>query len=432
SIFQAELSKEENAVKRKRRQLNFKALKFEFGDPEALNELKSSISDPDVKRETYVILGQCFERIGEHIEALGYFKQAQESGTIADTTDATSILGIARCLKALGRSTEGLAVIEDFIRSSNEDVDANVYTALAEIYTACGKKKLSAVAKLSAFRRAPNQSRISFDAAYALSEIELDAVAAGIYKAHLRLDPKSSEAFNNLAVIYGQFNMPMEAISHFQRAADLGSAHACGNLAGKALDAGFREFANSFLEKGLEFDNTDERVGAVVSSLANLTQTEEDEKRKLEGISYSMRAFLSEFAQSAWRSKFQDQDLQSLSGKWVAEDSKTYVLSVDGERLELVTGKDVVAVRFLGRFCGGASSLVREDSVYDFQKSGLRTVWKKSGEAMLFVSPGLESIELLDVSTKKTPKHKKLKRSPKKPIQTDKQNDDINASKGTG
>jgi tetratricopeptide (TPR) repeat protein len=419
-VFRADLDKkQESDLKRKRRLVNFRRMQFDFGYSKALDELESLTTDLEAGPLAYAATGQCFASIGEHAKALDHFKQARiANGGKSDEVEAAAVVGIAQTLKAIGNPEDGLNAIESFIRTSKNDVEAWVYESLARMYEESGQDKLSAVAMLAAFGRSSSPGDNAFDAAYSLSKVGFDVAAAGVYKADLKFSKKSAASLNNLAAIYDNFEIFIEAVDIYEQAIEQGSARSCGNLAYKAIGAGFRSLAQKYIDNGLKLENTDERVGAVISSLASAVQAEEEEKRKLEAKSIKMRAFLTDFAKSAWRSIFDD--LYGLSGVWIDADGAKSEASITSGQLT-ITGEGSNPKKYSGRLCGGAACLDRQERTYDFSSTGNQYSWRTKGEAMLFVSPSLDSIEILDLVNSKEPKYIKLRRVPENSLEKPKE-----------
>ena len=63
------------------------------------------------------------------------------------------------------------------------------------------------------------------------------------YRTLLKFEPNNTGALNNIAILYGEGDMPINGVGSYKKAIQNGNALAAANLAYQYMDAGFADEA---------------------------------------------------------------------------------------------------------------------------------------------------------------------------------------------
>lgn len=271
--------------------------RYRCGDRKAAGILQELTKNEHVRHKAYWYLALIYEMIGDFSKAAEAFDKA------AKTTDDPSDRGYnisrsAGCLfkagqldKAFNRIGEGL---------SNESEPAAItrlYVGLAELYDLANEKNMKALALEKALEFESNNVSYIFDAAYSFSDQGFEELSLLHYDTLLRFDPTNAHSLNNIGVQYQQLDMPIKAVSSYNKSAELGNTLAMANLARKLISEGFIDEAKAKIEKAKAQDKMHPNVGEAISRIeASAKEEDEKEQRSLK-VAREHQDYLSSFCE---------------------------------------------------------------------------------------------------------------------------------------
>lgn len=146
----------------------------------------------------------------------------------------------------------------------------------------------------------------------------LKSLAIRHYNIILRQEPNNTGALNNIGILYGELDLPIQKVMEIRKAANQEDSHAIGNLASMLIDEGFVSEAEEVLKKAKEKDServlyARQRLQQLVS--ANDKKREEVDERS-EGLATSLSGFQFDFPF----------DVKKYHGKWVG--SNNHILEI--------------------------------------------------------------------------------------------------------
>lgn len=165
-------------------------------------------------------------------------------------------------LEALGNAGDVLREIYDCVYKSDQSgVRFSAYKLLAEIYEKLGQQERVLRALEQAIEIAPENTELRFNLAYKYAEYDETSLKAWYhYKVLIRQDSSNATAFNNLAVLCGNFALNAQSYSYYKTGMALNSDRALGNLANLLIDRGIIDQAEEVLTAADTSEKPDARI----------------------------------------------------------------------------------------------------------------------------------------------------------------------------
>lgn len=255
-------------------------LRYRCGDTSALETLlslsKKAESNSQLFPKIYNIVGMTYEQA----EAFSKAATAYETAAKAEHEDevrAVYTVSASRCLFLEGNKEEAYRCIEEANANASPKALSTLYSGLASLYERDNNIELKAIALEKAIENSPNDTELLFDAAYAYSNEDMPTLSLLHYAAVLRFKPDNSMALNNVAITYGELQMPIHKVESLKKSIEHGETLASANLASQLLRSGFVEEATGVLDKAKLQENPHQNVG---SALADLSARQDAEKEQ--------------------------------------------------------------------------------------------------------------------------------------------------------
>jgi tetratricopeptide (TPR) repeat protein len=378
---------EDDPTARKVERARWLSFRYYIGsDPEGLDKLKALADNADEARpEVLFFMGLALDYSGELLAAADAFHETAETSTSPEmVADAGANEG--RCLQKAGEPARAVQRLQDLLRRFRDDaaMQGPLWRALGDVYQQQDEHELRGLALQQALERRPGDAKLRFQAAYAFSDAEEDALAPLIlhhYGKVLALDPDYAYAWNNSAVQFGRLNLPITSIARYRRAADLGNTLALANIANKLMGAGFADEAEETLARANEADDPHENVAHSTASLAEKRRTESERRAEILSVGQRQAEFLRLYTRAA---AFGASD--PFAGTWRTDagDEATVTLTEGNVTGEWTVGK--TRHKLEGVVRGGAA----EVSFYEMGYSGFgerrETGWSRKDRGYAHLS----------------------------------------------
>jgi tetratricopeptide (TPR) repeat protein len=229
----------------------------------------------------------------------------------------------------LRENIDDVALIEEIKELiSSDELEADALSNLSEL----NEYYDSEVYKLAMLERRiqlePSDTRIRFQLAYLHAEENNSALALYHYL-QIPENERSSMAWNNLGVSFGEFSLSTKSTDAYQKAVDGGETLAMSNLAQIYMKSGFYTEAQKLLSNAIKSQDCHDNVASSQVDLNELHETEEEKLKETISSSPDDSAFFASVGHALWQP-----EIMNLAQKWKC---KNFQLEVD------VTGKDFVA-----------------------------------------------------------------------------------------
>ncbi|MDX1387805.1 MAG: tetratricopeptide repeat protein [Acidobacteriota bacterium] len=171
-------------------------------------------------------LGTCYQNLGQHGRAAGYFERAVELG--GDPVEAN--VRLAQLMESQGRFADAAGFYQRALMESPEDAGLHAKLAFAlavngDLAAAINEFELSA-------KMAPPDAEIHHNWGTALMRSGNPAEAAKHFRLAIELNPLSAGTHFNLGIVSEQLDLTEDAIAHYRRAIEIDPASpAAQNLA---------------------------------------------------------------------------------------------------------------------------------------------------------------------------------------------------------
>lgn len=370
----------DDPVERKRDQVRrLTALCMSGLDEEALNALRDFVPDSEVESFALRMQGLCLNQSGQAGQAASTFdKAAKAASTPTDLVPA--IVFRAEALIAIGESQQAQQELEAALREDHEPIyQEELWKALAETCVKTNQKLMRAVALHKLAELAANNPGKWFDAGYAYSDTDveaLDPLAVHCYRAALRFDPERHWAINNLGAVLSNMNLFLLAVDYYELAAEKENPLAAANMAEKQLNAGFSKGATELLERARKFEQSHKKVESVSAKLREKRESQNEEFAQVKEQGERAASFFSKFGQA----RLEQYEAASLSGDWKIEADTKGQVKIAGNSIEVVwsaAGKGSHR-RFVGVLAGATA-------VGSFEK---QATWPSSDDPIHWESDG--------------------------------------------
>jgi Flp pilus assembly protein TadD len=350
-------------------------------DVNAETKLKTLTGNPAVAQAAWEWLATLHSSDGNYDEASSDWRQA--ASLASEPAERSRCLGRAYiALHEAGRFDEAIAQVEgDLTKTDDEAARLELMKAMAEIY---GDRDpvMHSVSLELATELAPNDPKLHFDAAYALSSEEAvpSQLALLHYKLLLALHPRHPSALNNAGVQYELLKMRTLSVACYQEAAELGETLAMSNLASRYLSSGFADDAQQLLDQARVAKNPHPNVGRGLASLADLRQGDSRAEDSVLQSARSEQKILRDFGREYYGPA---DGPVNVAGEWATESGK--VLSLEQE-----------SARLAGNWRGTDISLNG-----DVRNCGIRLRSSEGGHALGVIAVDGTSLELVAVKDRK-------------------------------
>lgn len=325
---------EKDEGRRTLNELAYLYARLQNGDSAALERIETlaerSRGNPELAPEAFDYLGLAFAATGAHQRAADAFRTALAEAS-SDEARMRAVVQLAYSLSRQGQRLDAEKVIREGIAAFSERRHVGIlYRVLALQFKEEKEHELAALAYECALEFDPGNTSLRFDAAFACSQADLEALALRNYLVLLQTSPKHKTALNNAGVAFYFHDMKTKAVESYRKAFELGETLSAANLARLYLERGFVVDARNLLEEAAKADDPHPDVGSVMASIAE--QVEEDtetEDRILKGARV-FRTFLLKYFSALLTP---EPAVTQFAGEWLAEEGYTIVISSDGGRI---------------------------------------------------------------------------------------------------
>lgn len=303
---------------------SFRRVWFEYmahhrGDPDALANLEQLANEPETKVFAITMTGRILDLQNRPAAAAEKYELALSTASEEEVRCHIVAL-LAKVVAKRGQPTEAQQMIRSEIQRAQSPRRIMVlYSALAEIYADQGDSRLAALAFDRAASYATGDRNQQFDAAYKLSNqpYPLTDLAYLIYDGIPGSDEDRADVLNNLGVFFGDRDLKIREVDHYERAAMGKNSLATANLANQLVNAGFADTARSRLLAVKDQENVHPNVHWWLSEIEDRKTAENKKFDALVNTAQKTRAFFDEFEKAAWET---DCTAEVWSGSWIGSE----------------------------------------------------------------------------------------------------------------
>jgi len=214
---------------------------FRRGDATALDNLRETAglnpSSPDVRRA----IASCLRSYGEFELASIEFLRAADLSDSPERYECRLLA--ASCLLKAGKKNEARdMLVQTAIIAGNgisSDLRSRLMMELLSAFKESANPFLGFALAEIGLRENPANTALRFQLGREYSDARFFGLNALHYKVLVDHDPMNAGSFHNFAVACIGLSLPITAITHYQRALELGETLSASNMSYKLLEAGF-------------------------------------------------------------------------------------------------------------------------------------------------------------------------------------------------
>jgi tetratricopeptide (TPR) repeat protein len=327
---------ESSAVQKLRNEAMYLHLRYKCGDVSALGQLQNLAqqvhSAPEAEPNVLNLLGLAYEESNEFSKAAGVYESAANTAQTEEDR-AQLLVSASRCLFSAGDREIAFGKITDEIQKTDDSKAlSTLYAGLAALYHEQGNSELRAIALEKAIENSPNDVSLRFDAAYSYSEENLRPLALLHYDTLLDFRPDHRTALNNIAVTYGELEMPVHKVQCLQKSVEHKESLASANLAYQYMNAGFIQEATQILGEAKQYKNPHQNVGRALADIAAKPEAEREVKEKHLEDAQQQRRFLVSFAEAYFLKRPLDPNFE---GSWFISGDTEATITRDNHQIRI-------------------------------------------------------------------------------------------------
>lgn len=360
-----------------RRKAFYLWLRYDCGDTEALDELKSMSNNDDINMEGRHLakryVGQCYMQANNFEMGLKAYEDAVDLAQ-TESQKARDVNEVAECVFKLHGKDDALKRIMDELGKTQEsDALSLLYLGLARIYEFEEDYEFRALALDKVLEIKPNDTRARFLAGYSYGEGKTVSMALLHYKNLLEFEPGHEWALNNIGVEYENLDMPMNSVRYYMKAVEKNSTTlAMANLAYKYMNAGFKDAALEILNKARNQEDVHKNVGSASSAISERIEKEKSKEEKEMGEAREQQRFFLQFAGAYFTKKT---DTPKFNGMWATSDGIEMEISGKDDLIEAYWSSDDKKYKLTGKVCNRGTKItiykwqyVLSKKDYDYEK----------------------------------------------------------------
>lgn len=328
---------ERDAEQRVKNEAFYLFLSYKSGETSALGKLRElaeqTNSSPETLSNVRNWIGMSYELASDPAKAAEAYQLASEAAP-TDERRAALKVSAAQCLSAAGDREMAYSGLTNEINKSNAHGALSIlYKGLASQYEVAGDSELRAIALEKAIQYNPSDTRALFDAGYSFSENDFDALSLLHYNTILKFKSNHGTALNNIAVAYGELQMPVHETEFLKRAVEENNTLAASNLAKQYIDAGFAEEASQVLNRARRQDDAHPNVGRALADIADTKEKESEMEKEYLVAAREQRRFLLSFADAYIIDC--ENSVGNFDGNWHFSDGVAASLTEENNKLSI-------------------------------------------------------------------------------------------------
>lgn len=333
------------------------SLRYRKGDKESLKQLINlcgeAIANPQALGLLYYRLGICYDFAGVHGKAIEYYELAIGHDSFRKSRSFTlAVSNLAKCQYSIGKHSKAIEVLlKEINKPTNPDNRAELFEALADIFTKDENEESRILALLNVLENNPNDTSSLFGIAYSLEKIGLHHLAILYYKKVVLFDPEHSNGLNNLGVSYDALQLPFHSIQSYKKSFNLQNSLAGANLAFKLISLGFEEEAHNILSKSSDMDEVSPNVDNALETLKTNIANENKKEAMILKASDEQRSFFICYSE-AYFTEYKDEI--PIEGFWLLTDGTEGTVKQNGNHFELLWSVNEKKRKITGLFTNRA------------------------------------------------------------------------------
>ena len=274
------------------------------GDGEAQNKLHEVEARAKESKSTwlgYIIRmdGICYSFSRDKENAANRFIESFNT-CVSDSGRVESLKLASLLYYELGEKDKAFKLLKDGLGVINGSVSrSTIFECLANL---C-KRENDTFKTALFFQRAlslnPNSKDALFNAGYACSEAEFEALAVLHYEKLIEINPKHGTALNNIGVSFSNLKNQSIAVDFYKKAVAVDETLSASNLANIIMNTGMLEDAEKLLKQALTKKNVHENVLESMVKLDKLKKESSEARNKSINLASSQYRFFLGFADAA-------------------------------------------------------------------------------------------------------------------------------------
>jgi Flp pilus assembly protein TadD len=255
--------------------------KFLLGRSGNIAKLKSLTTDYPENSNLLEQLAKSFSKIGEHEKAAETFELA-----IAKTSDSERRGWLqGQAATALTRSNN-MSAAQDKLAILRRDFSKGALKESTLLYSLLAMAELAKdeEAEIAVRERMveldPDDAYARATLAYKYMELGSNDLSLHHYQ-KVPSDKRTGGVWNNLGVCLHRLGLSAKSVAAYREAEEKGDSLAMSNLGQKLLQAGFVSEAKAVCDKALKVENYDARVGALITDLGEVDESENKKREEI-------------------------------------------------------------------------------------------------------------------------------------------------------
>ena len=343
---------EKKTINWKAKILNLESIFRKKSIIQELRELRGK--NPDDLDIIYYI-GRELEKYENYTDAIEEFKLcAEKSDTVGARINFLS--SASECLAKNGNPNDAINILINLLDEAQKNEDRfYIYKYLANTTEILKDNDKYIAFAEKALDINPGDNSLRFSLAYKYEGLNKNELSLLHYKILIR-DNTENVNLNNIAVTYGNLDMPAKAVKYYKMAADKDYTLSMANLAQMYLDKGFIEDADTLLTKATKIeDYKKENVGRALARKERILKEEEEKEKELLKKIKMDRDFAVSYAGKLAEKYSGDYSL--LTSNWKSKHGNIKIEFRSGNELHGEIIEEVTSYAGLGSLLGSGSPI---------------------------------------------------------------------------
>ncbi len=252
---------------------------FEAGNATALSKLAALSDENPESAHPLRQLAFCYAFSKEHDSAAKFLEESARLLPPGKERIEWGARAAGELRKAGKAHAAKDALMELLGQAAPGEEKALVYRELGDLENERGDQHLAAELYELSTEENPGDSDTRFKLAYLYSQIVRDELSLFHYDVLSSMPNATDVVLNNLAIAYGNLEMPAKAIVLLKRAAERGLTLSMSNLAEQLSRQGFKDEAQEWLERARGQEERHPRVDEIYSRIAQQPQDEQQKEK---------------------------------------------------------------------------------------------------------------------------------------------------------
>jgi hypothetical protein len=336
-LFEKILDKETDEQLRKKRKVGNFHWRHMHGDSSAFDELEEYITnivnDDELKSYAFYNLNFFYEDSSSPDKAIELLKDA-----ISLSSNENHITNCVSRISFIENKNENYLKAEEILfeyllKITDRKALSNLYTAIARHYNKTGNKLLESIAYQKSLEGMPNSTDLLFSAAYNYSEVsdKFHDMGLFLYKKLLGVNPTHQNGLNNIGVSCTHLGLPIKSISYYKKSFENNNTLAASNLANTLIKSGFKEEAETYVNKAQELEDIHDNVYSSASHIKSQVKSELDSEEKIVKKAEKKYRFFKKYGEAAFTNVIVK---LSTSNSWKINDIEANV-KIDKNKIQI-------------------------------------------------------------------------------------------------